>query len=58
VEDLEEKRGKVEKGGVEEKEWPRREGRNPRNVFGPEAPVTTAGRAATAYPSSSVAQRR
>lgn len=25
-----------------EKEWLRREGRNPRNVFGPEAPVTTA----------------
>lgn len=44
VEDLEEKKGKVEKGGGErEKEWLRREGRNPRNVFGPEAPVTTAG---------------
>lgn len=26
-----------------EKEWLRREGRNPRNVFSPEAPVTKAG---------------
>lgn len=26
-----------------EKEWLGREGRNPRNVFSPEAPVTTAG---------------
>ena len=41
MEGLKEKREKVEKGGGEEKERLRREGRNPRNVFGPEAPVTT-----------------
>lgn len=43
VELLEEKRGKVEQVGEGEKEWLRWEGRNPRNVFGPEALVTTAG---------------
>lgn len=36
---LKEKTGKAEEGGGE-KEWL---GRNPRNVFSPEAPVTTAG---------------
>lgn len=42
-----------------EKEWLRREGRNPRNVFGPEAPVTRAGeRSAAAYSRRSVARRR
>lgn len=46
VEDFEEKRGQVEKGGAEEeKEWQKRVGRNPRNVFGPEAPVATGARA-------------
>lgn len=39
---LKEKKGKAEEGGGG-KEWLGREGRNPRNVFSPEAPVTTAG---------------
>lgn len=42
VEYLQEKRGKVEEGRQREKEWLRRVGRNPRYVFGPKAPFTTA----------------
>lgn len=43
VEVLEENSGKVEQVGEGEKEWLWWEWRNPRNVFGPKALVTTTG---------------
>ena len=43
MEVLEEGERKCQKGRWREKEWLEREGRNPRNVFSPEAPVTGLG---------------
>lgn len=43
MEVLEEGERKCQKGRWREREWLEREGRNPRNVFSPEAPVTRAG---------------